>query len=464
MELAALLVLKCGAKMISQGLVDSVANLDRECRFKVREEGLPTGEPAVRDLVKRYRPDVVLLAFEWVRVGEVEAFLESLRQEAAEVPILLATEVQESHQLDRLLHLGASDFLTPPFREMDLATRLWRLHRQVKTDSDARRLKEKFGLANFVGESDAFVEAIRKIPAVANCDANVFITGESGTGKEICARAIHYLSGRADKAFVPINCGAIPMELMENELFGHEAGAFRGAAQESAGLLRLADGGTVFLDEIDSLPLSAQVKFLRFLQEKEVRPLGSNKMQKVDARVVTATNANLEEILQRGSFRRDLYYRLNVVPLRLPPLRERREDIPLLARHFQVKYARALKKPMKRFTNAAMQALLVYGWPGNVRELENVIERVVVLGEEPEIRSDDLLLNERGEEQISQSFQAAKARSVAQFETSYIRGMLLAHDGNISKAARAAHKNRRAFWQLMRKHKISPPAPESRAN
>lgn len=467
MESIGLLVLNCGANYVSQSLVDSVANLDESCRFEVSEAVLTTDanpRKAIVNLLSQREPDVILLAFEWVALQSAEKVLEVLRQELPEVPLIVATDVTQSHQLYRLLQLGASDFLTPPFRVMDLAARLWRLHKHVTGDPAARRLKQTFGMAHFVGESAVFVEAIRKIPMMANCDASVLISGESGTGKEICARAIHYLSPRSSKPFVPINCGAIPVDLVENELFGHEAGAFTGATQGSSGLLRQADGGTVFLDEIDALPLRAQVKFLRFLQEKEVRPLGGSKAHKVDVRVVTATNANLEEVLQRGTFRKDLYYRLNVVPMKLPPLRERKEDIPLLVRHFQVKYAAEFKKPVKRITAAAMQKMMVYSWPGNVRELENVIERAVVLAEEPEIRSQDLLLNEAIEEPECESFQAAKARNVAQFETGYIRGMLMAYNGNISKAARAAHKNRRAFWQLMRKHNITRPFGATQAN
>jgi two-component system, NtrC family, response regulator GlrR len=468
MDSIRLLVLNCGANYVSQTLVDSVANLDESCRFEVSEAVLPANRAeaaqTLSDLLKQRGPDVILLAFEWAERAGAEEVLEVLRRERPEVPLIVATDVTQSHQLYRLLQLGASDFLTPPFRMMDLAARLWRLHKHVTGDAVARRVKQKVGMAHFVGESAVFVEAIRKIPMVANCDASVFISGESGTGKEICARAIHYLSPRSSKPFVPINCGAIPIDLIENELFGHEPGAFTGAAHGSPGLLRQADSGTIFLDEIDSLPLPAQVKFLRFLQEKEVRPLGGHKTHKVDVRVVTATNANLDDVLQRGAFRKDLYYRLNVVPMKLPPLRERREDIPLLVRHFQVKYAAAFSKVVKRFTPAAMQKLLVYAWPGNVRELENVIERAVVLAEEPEIRSQDLLLGETVDVTECESFQAAKARSVAQFETGYIRGMLMACNGNISKAARAAHKNRRAFWQLMRKHNITGPFGETRAS
>lgn len=463
METTRLLVVNCGGKHVSESLVDSVANLNGAARFEVKELVAPLDAERWKSVLSkampRIRPDVLLVAFLWQDLKVAEKLLEVVRSDFGEVPTIAATDVSDPDGLYKLLQLGASDFLTPPFRVTDLAARLWRLRRHASGDLSTRRLKEKLGLEQFIGEGKAFVDAIKRIPVVASCDASVFITGETGTGKEICARAIHYLSPRAEKPFVPVNCGAIPIELIENELFGHEAGAFTGATQPSLGLIRQADGGTLFLDEVDSLPLTAQVKFLRLLQEKEVRALGGGKMHKADVRIVAASNAIFEEVLNTGKFRRDLYYRLNVVPINLPPLRERREDIPLLARHFQAKHARGFQKPGKSVSPSAMQKLMLYSWPGNVRELENVIERAVVLSEQPEIRGEDLLLpGITGVEDEVDSFQSAKTKTVAAFEKHYIERILSVHDGNITHAARAAHKNRRAFWQLMRKHKISPRA------
>ncbi len=320
-------------------------------------------------------------------------------------------------------------------------------------------LKQTLGLAKFVGESPVFLEAIRNIPAMAACDASVLITGETGTGKEICARAIHYLSRRSEKPFLPINCGAIPVELVENELFGHEPGAFTGATASAFGVVREANGGTLFLDEVDSLPPAAQVKLLRLLQEKEFRPLGSNKIWRADIRVVAASNADLTEQLHAGRVRRDLYYRLNVLSLHLPPLRDRKEDIPALARHFQTKYAASFAKDPKTFTPAALQKLVLYSWPGNVRELENVVERAVALAELATIQAEDIHLPGTPGPGEAESFQAAKARVVADFEKDYIQQLLLVNEGNITQAAKAAQKNRRAFWQLMRKHRITVAQP-----
>ena len=312
--------------------------------------------------------------------------------------------------------------------------------------------EEKSGLPQLLGESPAFLAEIRKIPLLAQCDVNVLISGETGTGKELCARAIHYLSPRAGRPFIAVNCGAIPVELVENELFGHERGAFTDASTAQGGLIHEAEGGTLFLDEIACLPLLAQVKLLRFLQDKEYRRLGSTKTQQGDVRVVAAMNIDLEEAVREGKLRQDLYYRLNIIPLVLPPLRERREDIPLLARYFLAKYAAKLNKYVTDCSPDVMQLLVLYEWPGNVRELEHTIERAVVLSEQAVIHKADIILPRVAAAAHQDSFQEAKAKVIAQFERTYIQGLLLAHQGNITKAARAAQKNRRAFWQLMRKH------------
>jgi DNA-binding NtrC family response regulator len=313
-------------------------------------------------------------------------------------------------------------------------------------------------LQQLIGQSPNFIEAVSKIPKLAKCDAGVFISGETGTGKEMCARAIHQLGLRVGRPFVPVNCGAIPSELMENELFGHQTGAFTGASSDAQGLIHEAEGGTLFLDEIDSLPLPTQVKFLRFLQDQEYRPLGARTACRADVRIITASNGDLEGLVRAGRFRADLFYRLNILPLKLPPLRERLEDIPLLARHFLLKYARKLSTPVRELNHSAMEKLLAYSWPGNIRELENVMERAIVFTDHPVIRGEDICLSGAPATVVGISFKAVKAHAVAEFEASYVERLLIANDGNISKAARAAKKNRRAFWQLMRKHNIVAPA------
>jgi DNA-binding NtrC family response regulator len=288
---------------------------------------------------------------------------------------------------------------------------------------------------------------------VAKSEAAVLISGETGTGKEMVARAIHYLSPRAGRPFVPVNCGAIPVELLENELFGHDRGAFTGAAVAHTGLIQEAEEGTLFLDEVNCMPLLAQVKLLRFLQSKEYRRLGSTKALNGDVRIISASNADLDHELAAGTLRRDLYYRLNVVPIVLPPLRARGNDIVLLARHFLAQYTAKLNTPVVDFSPEAERKLLLYSWPGNVRELEHVIERMLILCDEKIIREEHIVLpSDVNPSQMS--FQEMKASVISQFEMTYIQSLLSVYKGNITRAAQAAQKERRTFWELVRKHNI----------
>jgi transcriptional regulator with PAS, ATPase and Fis domain len=280
------------------------------------------------------------------------------------------------------------------------------------------------------------------------------ISGESGTGKEVFARAIHYLSSRADRPFVPVNCGALPENLVESEIFGHKRGAFTGAASDQAGLIREAEGGTLFLDEVDSLTSQAQVKLLRFLQDGEFRSVGSQQMLHANIRVVAAANVDFSRIVREGKFREDLFYRLNVLSLTLPALRERRGDILLLTHDFLEKHAALAETRPKNLSLAALNRLLSHSWPGNVRELQNVLTRAIVLSEHDSIEPLDLELPNEGRAVEDQSFRAMKSRVVRQFEHDFLTAVLHAHKGNITRAAFAAKKNRRAFWELMRRHDL----------
>jgi two-component system, NtrC family, response regulator GlrR len=304
-------------------------------------------------------------------------------------------------------------------------------------------LTEKLGLQKLIGKSPVFTAEINKIPILAKVDVSVLISGETGTGKEMVARAIHYLSERADKPFVPVNCGAIPVDLLENELFGHDRGAFTGASDCRRGVIQEAEKGTLFLDEVDSLPLLAQVKLLRFLQDKEYRPLGSTKAMKGDVRIIAASNAHLENAIAAGTLRRDLYYRLNVVPMLLPALRHRANDIILLARHFLAEKAARLNSPAVDFSPEAERKLMLYSWPGNVRELEHVIERVMVLCTEKTMQEDHIIFSGEINQPDQLSFQEMKANVISEFETNYIQSLLVAYKGNITRAAQAAQKERR---------------------
>lgn len=377
--------------------------------------------------------------------------LRAVSREPGGPAVVVAAPWQSAAHVSAVLAHGARDVLALPLHVAEAAGRL----RVVLQDAAKTMSIVDAPVPGLVGENATFLAELRKIPVVAKCDANVLIQGETGTGKELCAHAIHRASARHQKPFVPINCGAIPQDLLENELFGHERGAFTGASQGRPGLVQEADGGTLFLDEINSLPLSAQVKLLRVLQDGSFRALGSNRVQRVDLRIVSAANEDLHGAVQDGRFRKDLYYRLNVIPIRLPALRERRDDIPRLARLFLARYAERMGKRMDDLTPDALTRLSSYDWPGNVRELEHVVERAVVLASSSRVRACDLSFG-ADDTADANSFQEAKARVVRDFERGYLRSVLGQCCGNISQAALAAGKDRRAFWELLRKHAIDP--------
>jgi len=380
--------------------------------------------------------------------------LKSINETAGEIPLILALEPCHSDEVIELLQFGASDFIVSPFKASEVLTRAWRLLRSIDAQPRSVSTGVRPGFNKIIGESPALLAQLRRIPLIAKCEANVLIGGETGTGKELYARAIHYSSGRAGKPFMPVNCGAIPIELVENELFGHQRGAFTSASTLQPGLIEEANGGTLFLDEIDCLPLSAQVKLLRFLQEKEYRPLGSAKVRRADVRIIAASNLNLEEAVGNGKVRQDLFYRLNIISLLLPPLRDRRDDIALLASHFIKKYSEEFDKEVNNLSDEALNALMVHNWPGNVRELEHVIERAIVMCESSTLQVGDIKLSSTEAQAPQQSLQEAKAQEIARFERNYIQGLLSACKGNITRAAQVARKNRRAFWQLIQKYEI----------
>ncbi len=383
------------------------------------------------------------------------ALIQSIKKAQPDVPIIVVTEERGPTEMLELLQRGASDFITPPLRAGDALPRVWRLlDRPSSAERVVRALTERAGLKLLIGQTETFLAEVKKIPLIARCDSRALITGETGTGKEMCARAIHYLSPRKSKPFVAVNCGAIPVDLVENELFGHERGAFTGANSAKAGLIEEAEGGTLFLDEIDCLPLMAQVKILRFLQEKEYRRLGSTRVRQADVRVVAASNSPLEQAVKHGRLRQDLYYRLNVISIAMPPLRARRADVTALAQHFLENYAAEFRRNVTMLSVEALQKLMFYDWPGNVRELEHTIERAVMFCETSTLAENDIILPGAQTHRSAETFQQAKAKIVEQFERDYIQRLLLSCHGNISKAAQAAHKNRRAFWELIRKHHI----------
>jgi two-component system, NtrC family, response regulator GlrR len=428
-------------------------------------EVLPTGKSLsstedysawlARIIIER-RASAIILVLDEQALADIGSFNGFFKSALSDIPIIVAAENFEAPQICTMLKLGAADFITSPFTAASVLPRIWRLAKYDELRPNLRgKMRELLGIQQLelLGESPSFLEQVRKLPLIAQCDVTTLIQGETGTGKELIARAIHYLSPRHNRPFVSIDCGAIPPELAESELFGHERGAFTSAVAKNPGLVSAADRGTLFLDEVDGLRLSVQAKLLRFLQQKEYRPLGSCEIKKADVRVISATNSNLQQRVRKGEFREDLFYRLNVVPLQLPPLRLRQDDIALLARHFLEKYAARFKRPTRNFSPDALQRLLMYRWPGNIRELENVVEAAVALSEGPTIGAKDLLL-ESPESPAQLSFQEAKALAIREFERDYIARLICACGGNISEAARVAGKNRRAFWELVCKHKV----------
>lgn len=404
------------------------------------------------ELLADFEPDLIFVSFGTV-IDSANQTVARIHQQAPGLPIIILGDVEHPDAMLALLKEGAVDFITPPYTAVDIVPRVRRLL-EIESESPTVSIKTTLGLRNLVGRNQSFVAEITKIPIIARCDATVLITGETGTGKELCARAIHYLSSRAKRPFIPINCGAIPADLAENELFGHERGAYTGAGSSHPGIIEEANCGTLFLDEIDCLSPLTQVKLLRFLQDKEYRPLGASRTRHADVRIIAATNTDIEESVRQGRVRQDLYYRLHVIPFVLVPLRERSDDIPLLAGHFLSLYSGTLKKRVTDISTGALSKLMLYHWPGNVRELEHVIERAVVMCKGPVLAEDDITLSRFEQPASHCSFQEGKARAVSQFERTYIKGLLITYRGNITRAAKAANKNRRAFWELIRKHRI----------
>ncbi len=320
--------------------------------------------------------------------------LKKVKEDAPFTSVILITGKASAETAVEAMKEGAFDYITKPVHFEKLKVLIAKALEKSQLLAENRYLKQqlrgKYRFDNMIGHSLAMQQVFSRMEKIVQTDSTILILGESGTGKELVAKAIHFNSARKNHPFVAINCGAIPAELLESELFGHVKGAFTGAVADKNGKFEQANRGTIFLDEIATMPMHLQMKLLRVLQEHEVVKVGSEKTVKLDVRVISATNANLEEAVQKGAFREDLYYRLNVIPIHLPPLRDRREDIALLTRHFQTKICREMNHPPVSFSAEAMRTLEAYHWPGNVRELENVIERTITLAETEVIEKKDL--------------------------------------------------------------------------
>jgi two-component system, NtrC family, response regulator GlrR len=398
---------------------------------------------------------------------QLESLLKKMRPGLISSPLVFVNLYRyPSPSLD-LLKAGFNDFLTYPFRGDEIRSclsSLWiRRERIHPTERDAARqnLTLELALRDLIGISPVFERVIQEIRILANSDATVLITGETGTGKDMCARAIHYASARSGKPFVPVNCGGIPEELFENEFFGHEKGAYTDARERYGGTVEQAEGGTIFLDDLDALSLKHQAKLLRFIQDPLFMPLGSSKVRRSNVRILSATNVDLSDRIYTGQFRQDLYYRLAVLELLLPPLRERVEDIGPLVEFFVHKYCRVYSKTLMTVAEPTLAKLVGLRWAGNVRELENVVHNAVAHAD-TEILDDHYFFSHnklKGRALQSapgiKSFKLMKQELVAGFEREYVEHLLQDCGGNVSEAARRAGKNRRAFWEIMRKYGIS---------
>jgi DNA-binding NtrC family response regulator len=421
-----------------------------------------------RKAVEEFHPgawDLVITDIKMPGMSGLEV-LQNIKERSKDTPVIMITAYATVDMSIQALRKGAYDMLTKPFEPEELIYRVKNALQQLVLLEENRELRKelegKFCFDNIIGTSGGLKNILGKVEKVAVRDTSVLITGESGSGKELIAQAIHYNSPRHDRKFIAINCGALPETLLESELFGYRKGAFTGAKENRQGLLEAADGGTLFLDEVGNLPMNVQKTLLRFLQEKEFNRLGATTPTRVDVRVLSATNSDLKLAVKNGAFREDLYYRLNVVNIHLPPLRERRDDIPLLAAYFIHLQNQKFGTTVRGFDKEAMQALCDFDWPGNIRQLKNVIEACMAMVGEDYICRETLdqfievaagtgeaLALSRAEPGVV-PFNAALDR----FEADLLRGLLKKHGGNIDTAAREADMNMATIYRKIKKYGI----------
>jgi DNA-binding NtrC family response regulator len=432
-------------------VVEDEAKLRRVIELQLQAAGYDvdlasSAEEAVRlaDRASLVVTDLRLLGMDGLEL------LRLLRRQDENLPVIVMTAFGSVELAVEAMKLGATDFLPKPFSLDHLLTVIQKALEVRALRDENRSLREELGrrytFDNIVGRSPAMREIFATILRVAPTRATVLLAGESGVGKDLIARAIHYHSPRRDRPFVKINCTAIPENLMESELFGFEKGAFTGAVASKPGKFELADTGTAFLDEIGDVPGPVQVKLLRVLQDREIERLGSNKTRQIDVRIIAATNRDLRAALEEGTFREDLYYRLNVVPINIPPLRERKEDIPFLAEHFVRKLSAETGSTAKAISEAAIRKLMEYHWPGNVRELENVIERSLVLCSRTTLEPEDIKLeaSPRAVKPATGNF-LPEGYTLEEYEQALIREALRRANGNKSQAARLLGLTRNAL-------------------
>lgn len=406
------------------------------------------GQEALREL-KVHDIDLVVSDLRMDGMDGIELF-DQIQQQYPGLPVIIITAQGSISDAVSATQKGVFGFLTKPINKDELFGQIEQALAQSshsKQDSG-----EQDWCSHILTRSDSMERLLQTAKRVAESDVSLLITGASGTGKELMAQAIHRGSPRSDQPFIPINCGALPEPLLESELFGHVKGAFTGASNDHLGLLRAADGGTLFLDEIGDMPVPLQVKLLRVLQERQVRPVGSTKSYSVDVRIISATHQDLEQAMKEGLFREDLYYRLNVVNLKVPPLSERREDIPLMAKHFLQQCQKGGYTKVCAFSPEALDLLVGASWPGNVRQLENAVQQIAALSHTKLVSESlvrDAIASESG---VMPSFNDARHN----FERDYLVKVLRLTEGNVTRAAKFAQRNRTDFYKLLQRHGLKP--------
>lgn len=437
--------------------------------YKVKDfdDGLHAMKFLLSNDVEVSQVDLVLTD---IRMPEVDGLsvLRQLKPQRPDLPVIIMTAHASVETAVEGLRKGAFDYIVKPFKLAEIshaierAVMFGRLQRQNKVLST--ELKKSWTKNDIVGKSPAIREIFNLIETVAPAQSSVLINGESGTGKEVVAKAIHNLSPRAKKPFIAINCTAIPDTLLESELFGHAKGAFTGASEKKKGLFEEADGGTLFLDEIGDLDLSLQAKLLRVLQERKIKPVGENQMKDIDVRIIAATHKDLKKAIKEGNFREDLFFRLSVIPIVVPPLRHRQEDIPLLAQHFLNKYAVLNNKLVTGFSFEALQKLMAMPWPGNVRELENLVERMVVLTKNSSIQAHEIPSSDDKGHESFYGESTQDSPTLEELEKRYIQSVFEKTGGRKEKAAQILGINRRTLYRKLKDYDmaIGEEEPEDR--
>lgn len=441
-------------------IVDDDLNILKVLKMRLESEGYQVQTAsdiaAAKELAVKDEYELAILDMKFSGGSGIE-LMKSIHEVDRDLPVIILTAYGTIESAVEAMKEGAYIYLTKPFDHRELLLQIKNGIEKSNLAREVKRLRSIInkdnGIQNIIGRSESMKQVFDLTVLAAESNSNVFISGESGTGKGMIARALHQLSDRKDKAFISLNCAAIPETLLESELFGFEKGAFTGAVASKKGMFLQADGGVIFLDEISEIPLPMQGKLLKVLEEKEFYPLGAQKSVNVDIRIVSASNKDIEKEVEKGNFRSDLFYRIHVIPIRMPPLRERKDDIPLLVDYFLGKCAAKMNKRIKDITPQALKKIMIYSWPGNVRELENVIECAAVMARDGMINEEMLVIaNQKMEENTFRPFRESKH----DFESNYLIELMKITKGNVSQAAKIAGKYRADLYALLEKYNLDP--------